>query len=180
MPFFGALDGQQLLGGSCTTNLNDLWPYTFRLRPVRVRNNNNKPFDRREPLFARILHVIIASGQPLAACDSAAVRRRQRRLPSWLRHERTTIAVPMAEKLHHSAQRLETARVGEWGGEMNFTATIREPLPTPQPELFRLCEEEPCGALTGFLPCPGRRSGFCGAPCGLARAAQQPLTHQTP
>ena len=42
----------------------------------------------------------MASGQPSAACDSAAMRRRQRRL----RHERMTVAMALAEKVHHSAQ----------------------------------------------------------------------------
>ena len=39
-----------------------------------------------------------------------------------------TVAMALAEKLHHSAQRPRMARAGEWGREMNFTATIRDPL----------------------------------------------------
>ena len=40
-------------------------------------------------------------------CDgpSSARRRRERRLRSWLRHERMTVAMALAEKLHHSAFR---------------------------------------------------------------------------
>ena len=40
-------------------------------------------------------------------CDgpSSARRRRERRLRSWLRHERMTVAMALAEKLHHSAYR---------------------------------------------------------------------------
>ena len=72
--------------------------------------------------------MIMASGQPSAFCDSAATWRRQRRLRSWLRHERVTVALALAEKLHHSAQRPEMARAGEWGREMNFSAMPRNPL----------------------------------------------------
>ena len=46
----------------------------------------------------------------------------------------------LAENLHHSAQRPWMASAGEWGHEVNYTATIRDP-PTPQPELFSLQEE---------------------------------------
>ena len=70
-------------------------------------------FDSREHLFARILYVRMASGQPLAKCDSAAMGRRQRRHRSWLRHERMTVAMALAEKLHHSGPRRQTtARAG--------------------------------------------------------------------
>ena len=54
----------------------------------------------------------MASGQPSAARDSVAWRRRERRFRSWLRHERMTVAMALAEKLHHSAQRPMMARVG--------------------------------------------------------------------
>ena len=41
-------------------------------------------------------------------CDepSSARRRRERRLRSWLRHERTTVAAALAEALHHSAPKV--------------------------------------------------------------------------
>ena len=45
-----------------------------------------------------------SSGRPMAA-RGAAWRRRQRRLRSWLRHERQTVAMELAVALHHS-----------WGG----------------------------------------------------------------
>ena len=63
--------------------------------------------------------------------SSAAKRRRERRLRSWLRHERMTVAMALAEKLHHSAQRPEMAIAGVWGNELNCTATIRDPPPSP-------------------------------------------------
>ena len=62
-----------------------------------------------------------------------------------------TVAMALAEKLHHSAQRPEMARAGVWGREMNYTATIRDP-PTPQPELFSLYDEEPGGSRLDRMP----------------------------
>ena len=45
---------------------------------------------------------------------TAAARRRQRRLRSWLRHERMTVAMTLAEMTHHTAPRgPKMARVGE-------------------------------------------------------------------
>ena len=93
----------------------------------------------------------MASEQP---GSGAAQRRRQRRLRSWLRHERMTVAMALAESTHHSSRGQTIARAGVWWREMNYTATVREPLlplspppptPTPQLELFSLCEEEPGG-----------------------------------
>ena len=48
---------------------------------------------------------------------TAAARRRQRRLRSWLRHERMTVAMTLAEMLHHTSRGQKFARVGEGGGE---------------------------------------------------------------
>ena len=75
--------------------------------------------------------------------SGAATRRRQRRLRSWWRHEQQSIAAPLS---HHSAQRLRTARAGEWGSEQELHFHDPE-YPTPQPELFDLSfDEEPGGA----------------------------------
>ena len=43
----------------------------------------------------------------------AAKRRRERRLRSWLRHERMTVAMALAEVTHHTAPRGQ----GQGGGE---------------------------------------------------------------
>ena len=95
------------------------------------------------PFLCGVLSVMMASEQP---GSGAAQRRRQRRLRSWLRHERMTVAMALAERTHHSSRGQTIARAGVWGHEQNFTATIRDP-PTPQPELFELSfEEEPGGA----------------------------------
>ena len=44
---------------------------------------------------------------------TAAARRRQRRLRSWLRHERMTVAMTLAEKLHHTSRGQKFVMVGE-------------------------------------------------------------------
>ena len=45
---------------------------------------------------------------------STAVRRRQRQVRSWLRHERMTVAMTLAEMTHHAAPRgPKMATVGE-------------------------------------------------------------------
>ena len=41
------------------------------------------------------------------ACGSSARRRRERRLRSWAKHERMSIAIVVAENLHHSRQKVE-------------------------------------------------------------------------
>ena len=72
--------------------------------------------------------------------DSAAVRggtgsarrRRERRLRQHWRHEQLTLRMLLATNQHHAAPRGQTmARSGEWGSELNYTATIRR-TPTPQ------------------------------------------------
>ena len=72
------------------------------------------------------------------------MRRRQRRLRSWWRHEQQSIAAALSTYSHHSAPRLKTARAGEWGSEMNNTAKTRR-TPTSQPELLDLSDEGPGG-----------------------------------
>ena len=88
------------------------------------------------------------SEQPVVG---AAQRRRERRLRSWLRHERMTVAMALAESTHHSSRGQKTARAGVWGHELNYTATIRKP-PTPQPELFSLYDEEPGRSRPDRMP----------------------------
>ena len=78
--------------------------------------------------------------------SSAAKRRRERRLRSWLRHERMTVTMALAESTHHSSRGQTNARAGVWGREVNHTATTWDPRThTHQPELFSLFEEEPGG-----------------------------------
>ena len=42
-----------------------------------------------------------------ARVSGAALRRRERRLRSWAKHERMTVAISLAENLHHSRQKVE-------------------------------------------------------------------------
>ena len=42
-----------------------------------------------------------------ARVSGAAMRRRERRLRSWAKHERMTVAMALAENLHHSRQKVE-------------------------------------------------------------------------
>ena len=86
----------------------------------------------------------------------AAMRRRQRRLRSMLRHERMTVAMALAESTHLTSRGQKYARA-VWGHEQNYTAKIRKP-PTPQPELFSL-EEETGGGLPAPLSGVAGRQG---------------------
>ena len=68
------------------------------------------------------------SWQPVTG---AAQRRRGRRLRAAWRHEQQSIAQALATFSHHSSRGQRTARAGEWGSELNYTAKIRR-TPTPQ------------------------------------------------
>ena len=83
------------------------------------------------------------AGVDIAA--GAARRQRERRLRSWLKHERMTVAISLAVMKHHTAPRgPKMARAGEEESETKYTAKFRT-TPPPQPELFQLFEEEPGG-----------------------------------
>ena len=74
---------------------------------------------------------------------TAAARRRQRRLRAYLRHERMSVAMALAESTHHTSRGQKNARAGVWGHVQDYTAKNRKP-PIPQPELFSA--EEPGGS----------------------------------
>ena len=80
---------------------------------------------------------------------TGAARRRQRRLRQFLRHERLSVAMALAESQHHTSRGQKKARAGEEESEMKYTAKFRT-TPPPQPELFSL-EEEPGGGLPAPL-----------------------------
>ena len=88
--------------------------------------------------------LVSPSSVPLAVdimdVDSAATRggtgsarrRRERRLRQHWRHEQLTLQMLLATYQHHAAPRGQTtARSGEWGSELNYTATFRR---TPPPQ----------------------------------------------
>ena len=59
--------------------------------------------------------------------DGAAKRRRERRLRSWAKHERQTVAIALAEALHHSAPRgHKSARAGVRPGVPEDAGPLRE------------------------------------------------------
>ena len=62
----------------------------------------------------------------------AAKRRRERRLRQFLRHDRVTVAMHLAEMTHHAAPRGQTqARSGRWEYETHYTAKFQK---TPPPK----------------------------------------------
>ena len=133
-------------------NLDDLWPYTYHLR-ARVRNNNNNYHNHNhhnhnhnthnnQAVYPKSALVCVTCCEWTSAISpfqgaAAAQRRRQRRLRSRLRHERTTVAMALAERTHHSPRGQKNARAREWGHEMRYTATILDPS-TPQPVFLRV------------------------------------------
>ena len=99
-----------------------------------LRNNNNNNHNNRRlsqvcPLFLCVTCCEMdLSWQPVTG---AAQRRRGRRLRAAWRHEQQSIAQALATFTHHSSRGQRTARAGEWGSELNYTATIGK-TPTPQ------------------------------------------------
>ena len=62
----------------------------------------------------------------------AAMRRRQRRLRSWLRHERMTVAMTLAEMTHHAAPRgPKMARVGDVEEQVSHAGLRAQKTPPP-------------------------------------------------
>ena len=97
----------------------------------------------------------------MAACDatSAAKRRRERRLRAWLRHERQSIAMHLAEALHHSAgsswTKVVERREGE-GVEGEQYVGLRAQKPPP-PGTRPAAPKEP--VPQGFWPGAPRQPG---------------------
>ena len=96
-------------------------------------NNNTRPFPPRVPISLCVLRHL--ARRPLAVDmmngerASAGQRQRRRRLRAALRHERHSIAMALAEKLHRTSrgQRIPSARVEE--NEMNFAMGQMTPPP---------------------------------------------------
>ena len=83
------------------------------------------------------------SGQP--AARGAAWPRRQRRLRSMLRHERQTVAMALAESLHHSVQGPEKARAREEAEQAQHQAQRGQTTPPPRTRPGVLKDPEPQG-----------------------------------
>ena len=62
--------------------------------------------------------------------SGAAMRRRQRRLRQFMRHERLTVAMALAEMTHHSAPWRQTmARAGRGGPDVLYGRVPEDALP---------------------------------------------------
>ena len=90
----------------------------------------------------------------------------QRRLRQWLRHERLSVAMALAESQHHTSRGQKTARAGR-GVRDAAHGEVPEAL-LPRARHTALCATTVCrssGApgLTASTR-SGRRSGFCGTP----------------
>ena len=99
----------------------------------KTTTTTTRRFDPRLPSLLCVIFKSNPSGRLMADRDTGAAMRR-RRLRSWWQHEQQSIAAALATYSHHSAQRQKTARAGEWGRVMNFTATMRKHL-LPSPPL---------------------------------------------
>ena len=65
----------------------------------------------------------------MAGVDSAAARRRQRRLRQFLRHERLSVAMALAESQHHTSRGQKTARAGGDARDAQHGQVPEAPLP---------------------------------------------------
>ena len=102
------------------------------MREYRVHNNNNT-----SRLPARVPFVFFSShlSEQLDAVDNGcrqrhgAARRRQRRPRQFLRHERLSVAMALAESQHHTSRGQKMARAGEEGHEEHDALTeVLQPL----------------------------------------------------
>ena len=123
------------------------------------------------------------STNPGVDTATAAARRRQRRLRSWLRHERMTIAMTLAEMAHHTAPRgPKMARVGEEVVQDAHEALRGQKTPPPgtqpatlrEPGLQLAVEHAACPCSSGVRPLPA-----LGGDCSLDDVAVQFLVAQT-
>ena len=140
------------------TNTNTDTHVIYHVRTTTTNDNNNKAVYPKSALVCVTCCGMDLSEQPVAG---AAQRRRQRRLHSWLRHERMTVAMALAESTHHSSRGQKTARTGVWERKMNYTATIRDP-PHPSRSSSACTKSPAARGLTGSRR-SGRRTGICGA-----------------
>ena len=101
-----------------------------------------------------------ADGSCAERASGAARRWRERRLRSWLKHERQTVRMVLAETFHHSSAPFPPKFKEEWVGRHEQHAALRGPKTARtkeathfmsrarEPELFSLVEE-PGGGPAG-------------------------------
>ena len=134
-------------------------------------NHNNQVVHPKRAHFS--VCVTCCEMDPCGQPTSAAQRRRGRRLCAALRHERQSIAMALAGFSHNSSRGQRMASAGVWEHELKYTATIRDP-PTPQPELFSVCDEEPGGTR------PDRMPTLSGPQEGVLRRTVQQIVDTVP
>ena len=94
------------------------------------------------------------------ARTGAAKRRRERRLRSWLRHERMTVAAELSAALHHSRDGGQVSRVGLRAQKMDSSRGGRRPGVPEDPGPPQLgVERAACPRSTGLPPLPDLCSG---------------------
>ena len=97
--------------------------------------------------ICRFRNAFMSSTRVERAAAGSAQRRRQRLLCQWLRHERMTVAMAVAEAVHHSSrgQRTATAEATHDAPRSQFAVDV-----AGGTELFQLYEDE----LNGVRPPP--------------------------
>ena len=120
----------------------------------------HKPFPARVPIFMSRLEKTALAVDVVIDVDSAlgaAMRRRQRRLRQFLRHERLTVAMALAEKMHHTSRGQKTARAREEEREMHYA--MGQTTPSPKAAAVEFCpltlDAEVGGELGAFALVPG-------------------------
>ena len=124
--------------------------------------HTKQAFIPRVPLLCARLSKMDTSGRLRVAREEAtsARRRLQRRLRSWLRHERLSIAMALEEQLHHSVQRVErnvaprrqTTRAREEVEHVTYHAPRGQNTPPPAagPQYFSFDDDD--GPAEGRRP----------------------------
>ena len=133
--------------------------------PPQPQPQQPKPFSGKVALFlyANCENSFMLSNMAVDSVPGAAMRRRQRRLRQFLRHERLTVAMALAEAQHHAAPRRQKPA----------SAITVNDAPRGQKnaddEYFELSSEEEVASVGGGYGrlrsgSPGRRSGCSGTP----------------
>ena len=141
---------------------------------ICVNNNNNKGVSPKVALCLVIFTGRTREGGLMAALDagtSAAKRRRERRLRSWWRHERMSIAAVLATVSHHSYPKVDAPR-----GQKTVTSTTVGPA-----EYYELSSDDgrpTRGELLAALSEPwpqGKIEGHAGIAYELVQALDAPV-----
>ena len=87
------------------------------------------------------------------AATGAAMRRRQRRLRAWLRHEQMTVAMALSEMKHHTSRGQKMDRAGGWVRDALHGQVPEAPTPhEPGTQHFKLDDEDSVPELGGTRP----------------------------